>query len=185
MISTKKLCYKIVDKISSLATTVGGLSSDMTTAQSSISNMWSTIYPVGSYYETSDTSFDPSVTFGGTWEEVEPTVKSGYTGTAVTLTSYTSSSNPYTVSHDGKVQVTCGYQSANAMTCYILNPSKSGVWYGVVSSGATANSQGSNTLTLPVYAGQKIYVSKSGSSTTSTVVYYPYEYLSKRWHRTA
>ncbi len=25
-------------------------------------------YPVGSYYETSDTSFDPNVTWGGTWE---------------------------------------------------------------------------------------------------------------------
>lgn len=26
------------------------------------------IYPVGSYYETSDTAFDPNVTWGGTWE---------------------------------------------------------------------------------------------------------------------
>ena len=25
-------------------------------------------YPVGSYYETSDTTFDPNVSFGGTWE---------------------------------------------------------------------------------------------------------------------
>lgn len=26
------------------------------------------IYPVGSYYETSDTTFDPNVEWGGTWE---------------------------------------------------------------------------------------------------------------------
>ena len=26
-------------------------------------------YPIGSYYETSDTSFDPNVTWGGTWVE--------------------------------------------------------------------------------------------------------------------
>ena len=26
-------------------------------------------YPVGSYYETSDTTFDPNVTWGGTWVE--------------------------------------------------------------------------------------------------------------------
>lgn len=33
------------------------------------------VYPVGSYYETSDTSFDPNVTWGGTWElEVDGTV---------------------------------------------------------------------------------------------------------------
>ena len=27
------------------------------------------VYPVGSYYETSDTSFDPNVSWGGTWTE--------------------------------------------------------------------------------------------------------------------
>lgn len=27
------------------------------------------IYPIGSYYETSDTSFDPNVSWGGTWLE--------------------------------------------------------------------------------------------------------------------
>lgn len=27
------------------------------------------IYPVGSYYETSDTSFDPNIYWGGTWVE--------------------------------------------------------------------------------------------------------------------
>lgn len=33
------------------------------------------IRPVGSYYETSDTSFDPNVTWGGTWElETDGTV---------------------------------------------------------------------------------------------------------------
>ena len=25
-------------------------------------------YPIGSYYETSDTSFDPNTSMGGTWE---------------------------------------------------------------------------------------------------------------------
>lgn len=36
MISTKKLCYKIVDKISSLATTVAGIASDVTTLQGNV-----------------------------------------------------------------------------------------------------------------------------------------------------
>lgn len=32
------------------------------------------VYPVGSYYETSNTSFDPNITWGGTWElEVDGT----------------------------------------------------------------------------------------------------------------
>lgn len=30
-------------------------------------NVINTIYPVGSYYETSDTSFDPNTSWGGTW----------------------------------------------------------------------------------------------------------------------
>lgn len=29
--------------------------------------LWSLTYPVGSYYETSDASFDPNVAWGGTW----------------------------------------------------------------------------------------------------------------------
>lgn len=29
--------------------------------------IWDMIYPVGSYYETSDTSFDPNTAWGGTW----------------------------------------------------------------------------------------------------------------------
>ena len=28
---------------------------------------WQTIYPVGCYFETSDTTFDPNIAFGGTW----------------------------------------------------------------------------------------------------------------------
>ena len=32
-------------------------------------DMLDLIYPIGSYYETSDTSFDPNVSWGGTWAE--------------------------------------------------------------------------------------------------------------------
>ena len=46
MISTKKLLYKIVE---------------------SLPKSWDVVYPVGSFYETSDVSFDPNVTWGGTW----------------------------------------------------------------------------------------------------------------------
>ena len=33
------------------------------------STMLDVFYPVGSYYETSDTSFDPNISWGGTWAE--------------------------------------------------------------------------------------------------------------------
>lgn len=32
-----------------------------------INGAWEIVYPVGSYYETSDASFDPNVSWGGTW----------------------------------------------------------------------------------------------------------------------
>lgn len=34
-----------------------------------VAQMLDLIYPVGSYYETSDTSFDPNISWGGTWSE--------------------------------------------------------------------------------------------------------------------
>lgn len=34
-----------------------------------VAQMLDLIYPVGSYYETSDTSFDPNISWGGTWAE--------------------------------------------------------------------------------------------------------------------
>lgn len=37
-----------------------------------INDLWEYIYPVGSYYETSDMDFDPVRTWGGDWEEVSP-----------------------------------------------------------------------------------------------------------------
>ena len=32
-----------------------------------LKDMWKFVYPVGSYYETSDTSFNPNISWGGTW----------------------------------------------------------------------------------------------------------------------
>lgn len=46
--------------------------SDMNEIKKAINDL---IRPVGSYYETSDTSFDPNITWGGTWElETDGTV---------------------------------------------------------------------------------------------------------------
>ena len=37
--------------------------------QSSLQNVWSAIYPVGSFYRTSDSDFDPNKSWGGEWEK--------------------------------------------------------------------------------------------------------------------
>lgn len=71
MISTKKLLYTLVG------------------------NVWKIVYPVGSYYETTDASFDPNVAWGGTWSletagRVHVSAGTGYaigaTGGATTAT---------------------------------------------------------------------------------------------------
>ena len=36
--------------------------------QDNSNTIFDLVYPVGSYYETSDTSFNPNTTWGGTWE---------------------------------------------------------------------------------------------------------------------
>ena len=37
-----------------------------------LNDLWEYIYPVGSYYETSDMGFDPVRAWGGDWVEVSP-----------------------------------------------------------------------------------------------------------------
>lgn len=38
--------------------------------QECIREMWAAIYPVGCYFETSNSNFDPNRIWGGEWEEV-------------------------------------------------------------------------------------------------------------------
>lgn len=53
------------------ANTVNSYSTSTTDAYSCsyVNGLLDLFYPVGSYYETSDTSFDPNVSWGGTWVE--------------------------------------------------------------------------------------------------------------------
>ena len=37
---------------------------------SMLDGVWDTLYPIGTYYETSDADFDPAHEWGGKWEEV-------------------------------------------------------------------------------------------------------------------
>lgn len=59
-----------------------------------LANKWADIYPIGSIYLTVDPTFDPSVTFGGTWAQIKDrfllasgdTYTSGITGGEATHT---------------------------------------------------------------------------------------------------
>ena len=61
----------IAQSVASFGTVTGGMIADNTISVSKIikSGFLDLFYPVGSYYETSNTSFDPNVSWGGTWSE--------------------------------------------------------------------------------------------------------------------
>lgn len=59
MESVQLALNEVVDNLS-------GLKDDIR-SKAALSACLDAFYPVGSYYETSDTSFDPNVSFGGTW----------------------------------------------------------------------------------------------------------------------
>jgi hypothetical protein len=142
-------------------------------------------YPVGSYYETSDTTFDPNSAWGGTWEEVDGTFVNGV-DVGVNLTSYTSSSSPYVFPSNGVIKVACGYEAGNAMQAQILDADDTSSVALVQSSSASSYTmKASQHVQAVVYKGQRCYCIKTGSSTNSTVYFYPYTYSTKRWHRTA
>ena len=71
----------------------------------SFKNIFDIFYPVGSYYETSDTTFDPNVAWGGTWSletagQVHISAGTGYAvAGALTDTSDGGSADAVIVSH--------------------------------------------------------------------------------------
>lgn len=61
----------IAQSVASFGTVTGGMIDDNTISTAKIikSSFIDMFYPVGSYYETSDTSFNPNTAWGGTWVE--------------------------------------------------------------------------------------------------------------------
>lgn len=61
----------IAQSVASFGTVTGGMIADNTISSGKVilSSFIDLFYPVGSYYETSDTTFDPNVSWTGTWVE--------------------------------------------------------------------------------------------------------------------
>lgn len=132
------------------------------------------VYPVGSYYETSDTAFNPNVTWGGTWEQVE----SGRFLQATTDTSKVGD----TV-NAGLPNITGSVQPAHGKSVWVETLGGSGAFYnynyatncGVLSYSSTAG--GNNSIAFDASRSNSIY----GNSTTVQ----PPSILVFIWHRTA
>lgn len=155
------------------------------------------IYPVGCYFETTDTTFDPNTTFGGTWileDEGLVHISSGTNYSVSNLsqdggakqTSYTpQGTNDGTAisidqmpSHNHTLQMTRNGLYFNA------------VWY--VGYGSGTNRGGINYNETS--AGASPYISKTGGGKTHSHTFrgtaatlnvmQPYKIVN-RWHRTA
>lgn len=138
----------------------------------SMGSLLDMFYPVGSYYETSDTSFDPNVSWGGTWVEdsVGRVTVAQNSGTFATVGS-TGGSETYSHYH---------WQSGGTDT---------GSYYDLTDQAAAGEGLQSRIVTK-----DRVLFSNGGRATNAmrqTTTYsantssvQPYIVV-KRWHRTA
>lgn len=149
-------------------------------------------YPVGSYYETSDTSFDPNVAWGGTWVletagQVHVSAGTGYSVSgALSNTSDGGSKDAIVPYHNhGFTQPTI---SSSTSGYYILGSTGTFTRYNVKQGTGT---QVSNVLTAAAAVtrdgakatgGAVAYAGTSGNAANANMQ--PYIVVN-RWHRTA
>jgi len=125
------------------------------------------IYPVGCLFITTDTTFNPNITFGGTWARLEGDVylKNVPTNSGQPIGNYGGTSIDHKIplssmpshSHTGAISCYAGGGGANAFNFTPANVTNSPQW--------------SNSL----------HIGSSGGGQA----YYPYYYGIICWHRTA
>lgn len=132
-------------------------------------------YPIGSYYETSDTSFDPNVSWGGTWELITDRFLVG-AGNLYAVDAEGGSKDAVVVSH---------HHTTNTYHRHNLVGSKYGSNYcaGGNRSGVGAN-DAANTTLYTNYAGSQTAASTTVGEDGTDKNMPPYKavYI---WHRTA
>ena len=142
---------------------------------SEIGGLLDMFYPIGSYYETSDTSFDPNVTWGGTWAletEGQVHVSSG--------TNYAVSGALTNTSDGGEENHTLTVNELAKHSHRILQANNSGTAGAWVTNASTTNSR------KVAYQGDQTYsdvIELSGGSQPHNIMQ-PYIVVN-RWHRTA
>lgn len=99
-------------------------------------NITDIIYPVGSIYETMDSSFNPSESFGGTWERIKGKVLVGVDESDSTFKSSKliggEKSHTLTInempSHEHKVRKRVGTTNDSYLASYKTNVSAGTIW---------------------------------------------------------
>lgn len=117
-------------------------------------------YPIGSYYETSDTTFDPNVSWGGTWSlETEGLVHIG-AGATYTVGDTGGSKDAVVVSHTHRIYEEFGAEGS-----------------------ASYPPDGTSYIQLGNYGPYAGKIESTGESGTNKNM--PPYIVVNRWHRTA
>lgn len=146
--------------------------------------MLDTFYPVGSYYETSDTNFDPNIAWGGTWLEdsagrVLVAMDSGTFGTVG------DTGGAETHAHDFRIGLHRYYgaligDDMNTAGAWSYAENKYSKTYGVDAASSTHRN---NALAGAMTQYNENVVYSDGDTKTGSSLQ-PYTVI-KRWHRTA
>ena len=155
-------------KVSSTTTTI---TSSLITTLHSISGMMDILYPVGSFYETTDTSFDPNKAWGGTWTE----------DTAGRVLVAKDSGTFSTVGDTGGAETDSHthWQSGGSDSEYIYDLTSTGVSAEGLS---TRVKSGVNKLTSAELTASTGSMRQSTTYATASSTVQPYLVV-KRWHR--
>lgn len=150
----------------------------VTGAKLAVSSIIDIFYPVGSYYETSDTTFDPNVSWGGTWAEdtAGRVLVAKDTGTFTTVGD--------TGGEETHTLTTTEMPAHNHALDYTANSGGTGTsgTYGTVRSSGNQSIIRNNTVPTTGELAHWGTENRGGGSAHNNLQ--PYIVI-KRWHRTA
>lgn len=154
------------------------------------------VYPVGCYFETSDTSFDPNVTFGGTWileaaGQVHVSAGPGYAVSgALTNTTDGGNKNAIVPSHRHSVAavseaITGGSHNHSIYYRTGTNIGNGSTGWWVLGSSNTHTGSNSNTVISSTHSHNLPAHNTNYEGTSATNANMQPYIVVNRWHRTA
>lgn len=164
--------YSVIATILMESTTTT-ITSSLITNKRAMSGMMDVFYPVGSFYETTDTSFNPNTAWGGTWTE-DTAGRVLVAKDSGTFSTVGSTGGSETDSH-------AHWQSGGSDGEYMYDLTSTGISAEGLS---TRVKGGVNKLTSSELTASTGSMRQSSTYATASSTVQPYLVI-KRWHRTA
>lgn len=156
----------------------------VTTAKLDMTGLLNVFYPVGSYYETRDTSFDPNTAWGGTWVKDTSgrvTVSMNPSDTDFSTVNKTGGNKTNSHSHTYGVRASEYY---GALTNFWVMDSTTDNWKAAVTGGNGTIARNQSLTTSSTSQNQSYMYQRASTTSTSVSTLQPYITV-VRWYRTA